>query len=600
MKIMRLQGLVFLGLINRDIDCPETALSLLENAATKLHDTPSLDAGCPGRFESVLCNLVAISVDQSDLTGLEAYCGALQKQFVDRDDALRRGMDKAEVAEILRHLGRAFRNMGRFDLAEHYYLESLKEASETTSVPLSHKMGMQIVSVRNDLAVFYGDVGRHDKAHIQFIEAFELAKCIFPTTSFPHGHVILAALTQNLAMHNWLIGETDKAAELYRKAVAMNEAIFSEDDYPKGHRRLQESYSAWANVLTREKRFEEAISYASKANEMILNRCTAATSWTGNDDLAASWIDLGRIKRARGEYAAAEELFSRALLSYESRGRGEQASGRMSIALALAELGRTHAAAEDFSTALDYHRRSLAIRQELFPLASFPLGHPRLANAWRDLGLTHLDAGEPDEAFRALAQSVAMEHAIGESFFGSGSEAQVLNFAAPQVPVAGAPAAGLATDGLARGRSLSVCLEAARIGRPDYRRPSPANAHIGSQEPTRRLPQIPCCTAGSLRALLVSVADDGGNDSERRVWLERLNTVKEELEHELARSLPTNESELPAAAEIQTLAATLPHTVAFVDYFSYVAAPFDATVPTREIRIPPNAWRHLWSATAGP
>ena len=83
------------------------------------------------------------------------------------------------------------------------------------------------------------------------------------------------------------------------------------------------------------------------------------------------------------------------------------------------------------------------------------------------------------------------------------------------------------------------------------------------------------------RALLVSVADDGGNDSERRVWLERLNTVKEELEHELARSLPTNESELPAAAEIQTLAATLPRTVAFVEFFSYVAAPFDATVPTR-------------------
>ena len=160
-------------------------------------------------------------------------------------------------------------------------------------------------------------------------------------------------------------------------------------------------------------------------------RCSPNCLFGGNDDLAASWIDLGRIKRARGEYAAAEELFGRALLGYESRGRGEQASGRMSIALALAELGRTHAAAEDFSTALDYHRRSLAIRQELFPLASFPLGHPRLANAWRDLGLTHLDAGEPDEAFRALAQSVAMEHAIGESFFGSGSEAQVLNFAAP-------------------------------------------------------------------------------------------------------------------------------------------------------------------------
>ena len=288
------------------------------------------------------------------------------------------------------------------------------------------------------------------------------------------------------------------------------------------------------------------------------------------------------------------------MFSYESRGRGEQASGRMSIALALAELGRTHAAAEDFSTALDYHRRSLAIRQELSPLASFPLGHPRLANAWRDLGLTHLDAGEPDEAFRALAQSVAMEHAIGESFFGSGSEAQVLNFAARRFQSLGPLLRAWQQTGLPaeevypfvwrrHGLVARIIADRHRQMRTLARKNQPAVYH-----------KYLAARQDLSRTLLVSVADDGGNDSERRVWLERLNTVKEELEHELARSLPTNESELPAAAEIQTLAATLPHTVAFVDYFSYVAAPFDATVPTRQIRIPPNAWRHLWSATAGP
>ena len=62
------------------------------------------------------------------------------------------------------------------------------------------------------------------------------------------------------------------------------------------------------------------------------------------------------------------------------------------------------------------------------------------------------------EAFRALAESVAMGHTIGESFFGGGSEAQVLNFAA-QIPVAGAPAAGLATGRPARRKltDLSGC-----------------------------------------------------------------------------------------------------------------------------------------------
>ena len=127
----------------------------------------------------------------------------------------------------------------------------------------------------------------------------------------------------------------------------------------------------------RENRFDEADLYATKANQLILGHPQTDTDPHGRDDLAASWIDLGRLKRARGDFAVAIELFNKALQSYESRGCGEHAGGRMSIALALAELGRTFAAEGDFSTALAYHRRSLAIRQELFPPASFPMGHPQ-------------------------------------------------------------------------------------------------------------------------------------------------------------------------------------------------------------------------------
>ena len=204
------------------------------------------------------------------------------------------------------------------------------------------------------------------------------------------------------------------------------------------------------------------------------------------------------MKRARGEFAAAQELFSRALLSYESRSRGEQTGGRMSIALTLAELGRTHVAAGNFPTALQYHRRSLAIRQELFPLASFPLGHPRLANAWRDLGLTCLDAGEPGEAFRALAQSVAMEHAIGESFFGSGSEAQVLNFAVRRFQSLGPLLRAWQQTGLPAEEVYPfVWMRHGLVARIIADRQRQMRA-LAARKPTRRLPEVRRGTTGSL------------------------------------------------------------------------------------------------------
>ena len=56
---------------------------------------------------------------------------------------------------------------------------------------------------------------------------------------------------------------------------------------------------------------------------------------------------------------------------------------------------------------------------------------------------------------------------------------------------------------------------------------------------------------------------------------------KRDLEHQLTRSLQSNESSRSAVADIQALAAALPETAAFVDFFSYSSVPFDATVPSR-------------------
>ena len=80
----------------------------------------------------------------------------------------------------------------------------------------------------------------------------------------------------------------------------MNESLYPGDEYPHGHLNLQRAYSAWASILVREGRLEEAEVFANRAGEMLKERCSPNCLFGGNDDLAASWIDLGRIKRAQG------------------------------------------------------------------------------------------------------------------------------------------------------------------------------------------------------------------------------------------------------------------------------------------------------------
>ncbi|MHB8969224.1 MAG: CHAT domain-containing tetratricopeptide repeat protein [Pirellulaceae bacterium] len=572
---------ILLGLLHRDIGNVEVAFQLLQDTLFRIENTSDPDSVFPGLLETVLCNLLAMTAAQGDHSLLETYRNLLRKRFVNREDALRRGIDEIEVAEILRYLGLAFREIGHFDSAERCYREALQGLTETASDPMDVQLQREIVFIRNDLAVSCGEIGRLEDAHTQFVEALRVAEYAFPTDTFPHGHFLLSTVMQNLAMHYWLIGETEKAANLFRKTIAMIEAQAFNDEFAVGHSRVQAAYSAWANVLMREKRFDEAELYAIKANQLILSQPQTDTDPHGRDDLAISWIHFGRLRRARGEFSAAKEWFNKSLQSYELRGRGEHAVGRMSIALVLAELGRTYAAEGDFATALEYHRRSLAIRQELFPQARFPVGHPSLANSLRDVGLTCMDAGETGEAFRTLAQSVTMEHAIGESFFGGGSEAQLLNFAARKFQSLGPLLRAWQQSGLPAEEVYPfVWMRHGLVARliADRQR---LLRELALTNPPAIYQQYIAARQDLSRALLVSVAEDVAGDSVRREWLQQLNAVKEDLERQLTRSLQSNESGRPAAADIQSLAAVLPETAAFVDFFSYSSVPFDATMPSR-------------------
>ena len=113
------------------------------------------------------------------------YRELLQNQFVNREEALRRGLDEIEVAEILRQLGIAFRETGDFDSAEQLLSRSSTRCDARAEDRTDFLIQREIVFIRNDLAVFFDEIGRLEDAHTQFVEALRIAEYTFSTDHLP-------------------------------------------------------------------------------------------------------------------------------------------------------------------------------------------------------------------------------------------------------------------------------------------------------------------------------------------------------------------------------------------------------------------------------
>ena len=173
-----------------------------------------------------------------------------------------------------------------------------------------------------------------------------------------------------------------------------------------------------------------------------------------------------------------------------------------------------------------------------------------------------------------------MEHAIGESFFSGGSEAQLLNLAARRFQSLGPlieawDQSGLPPDEVYpyvwrrhgfvprviadRQRALR---ELARVTAPDT-----YETYVAARRDLARV-------------LLVSMTDNDDHNAARLAGMRKLNTIKDELEHQLTRDLEPQRIDGHAARDVRTLVEILPERSAFVDFLSFSRRPFDATVPS--------------------
>lgn len=537
----------------------EDSLVVIDALFTEL-DKPFVGRGV------VLCHLLNLALSSDDLTLLDDYRVLLEEYYRLDHSADGDAVTAIERVDIARTLGTAYQRMGDYSRAEEYYLQSLKEYAKTCTAENGTRAHPVVVNAYGYLADLYQKTGRYEDAFSKYAAALQMARQVFPHSSYPQGHPVLSGALHGMASHCWLIGEHAAAMQFFREVLVMREALYPSDKYPEGHRDLQLIYSDWAHVLFREQQIEAAERYLEKALAIATARFPEADYPQGHSELATIWEDLGRIARRRGDAESAFGFFERALRSHRGDGDERRSGGQFGIALVEAELGRTHWAVGDVPRAEDHLRRSLDLRRRTFPADLFPEGHPSIAHVLRDLGLVRLDRGEAADACALLSEAVHIEHALARSFFGGGSEAQLLNLAERKLRSLDALlTAWVASDSPADDIYTYVWQRRGFVTRliGDRHRALRELSAAGESPAYRRYLDV---RQELSRILLVSVTDNSRQVQQQLARVRELNGEKERLEQELTslfEALPT-EPDGP-----RELARMLPAEAVFVDFVKY-------------------------------
>jgi tetratricopeptide (TPR) repeat protein len=130
-------------------------------------------------------------------------------------------------------------------------------------------------------------------------------------------------------------------------------------------------------------------------------------------DLAASLNRLGLVLEKRRDLNSAVDCYKRSLAMRERlyppadypRGHPDLAASLSNLGLALDDRG-------DLDAAVDHHARALAMRERLYPPADYPRGHPDLANSLNNLGRVHTKRGDYAAAVDIFTRALAMQERL--------------------------------------------------------------------------------------------------------------------------------------------------------------------------------------------
>ena len=309
---------------------------------------------------------------------------------------------------------------------------------------------------------------------------------LYPPDRYPLGHPAIATTLTELGGVALELGNERQGLELALRGLAMRESLYPKERYPRGHPDLTVSFYTLGQMHIKVARYATAREYLQRSFEM-----NQSLYPEGHPNLAADLNDLACVLEALGDHDEAKKYFQRTLEAYH----------------------------------------------KVYPVEVYPDGHPHLAVGMANLAMTFLQDGDRPSAWSLVSQAMVMCNKLDEIFVAAASEAESLDYLVQSKPIrddliccsAGTPGNGDAVYAhIWRRKSLIARMLAHRQAALVAKASSDPEVRQRLADWIDRRREIAGLMAGA----------DSPTPSHRLERLQQLTREKEQLERQLADSLP--------------------------------------------------------------
>lgn len=334
------------------------------------------------------------------------------------------------LATSVNQLGVLYDQMGLFDKAEALLLESLRMRQALypkAEWPDGHIM---LARAMNNLALLYESQGRYQDVRRWADQSLNMRQTLYPADRFPDGHADLAAGLNNMGVFQEKMGEFDAARRFHEEALTMRRKLYPKSAYPRSHRQIALSLQNLAVAVHLQGDFARAEQLLEEEEQVLLQLFPEHEYPNGHPELARCYNSIGSVLRSQRKFEDALHYFQAA---YDIRQKLWKSHGiidhpRLSeslnnIASAYSDLGQQ-------SRALEYYVLASEMNQRIYPAASFPLGHPDLADGFANIGTLQAEMNDIDAAWQSFSRSEQMRLDLAVTHLTATSEAASLNYVA--------------------------------------------------------------------------------------------------------------------------------------------------------------------------
>lgn len=251
--------------------------------------------------------------------------------------------------------------------------------------------------------------GRAAQALDQQRSVLEIRTQLYPASTYPDGHPLLASTLSNIGVMLDATGDLLGARKHHEQALAMRRKLFSKATYPEGHEDLASSLVHLSSIDRKLGAFDEALRYAEESVAMRRKLYPKSRFPDGTNPLAESLNALGLLHQDRGELVRATELLEESLaIRRKMFPAARYPKGHADLATSIANLGLTFADRGESAKAVALHTEAVAMLSSLYSPETHPNGHPTLAAMLCNLGTLLGEQGDHHQAQRTFEQALAM------------------------------------------------------------------------------------------------------------------------------------------------------------------------------------------------